>query len=193
MRNRLTQTPSQTVGPYFAYGLTPRQYGYDFDQLADPVIARDDTPGVRIEVAGRVFDGAGQVVTDAMIEVWQADAAGRYPAAEAFADPLAFHGVGRCGTGADRSGRFVFRTIKPGGHDGEAPHLNVIVFMRGLLLHAFTRIYFEDEASANAGDPVLERVPEARRRTLIARRIRDGVYEFDIRMQGDDETVFFDV
>ncbi|MEJ1158335.1 protocatechuate 3,4-dioxygenase subunit alpha [Prosthecomicrobium sp. N25] len=193
MTNRMPQTPSQTVGPYFAYGLTARQYGYDWDQLADGRIARDDTPGPRIRVFGQVFDGAGAPVDDAMIEIWQADASGRYPDEADFADRGAFHGVGRCGTGADPSLRFVFDTIKPGGHDGEAPHLNVCVMMRGLLLHAYTRIYFADEEEANAADPVLALVPEERRGTLVARALGGGLYHFDIAMQGDDETVFFDV
>jgi protocatechuate 3,4-dioxygenase alpha subunit len=191
--NRLPPTPSQTVGPYFAYGLTARQYGYDFTQLADGRIARDGTPGTRIRVAGQVFDGAGVPVDDALVEVWQADAAGRYPSEADFADPAAFHGFGRCGTGADATGRFVFDTVKPGANADGAPHLNVVVLMRGLLLHAYTRIYFADEASANSADPVLALVPEERRGTLIARALGDGRYHFDITMQGDDETVFFDV
>ena len=193
MSNRLRQTPSQTLGPFFAYGLTARQYGYDFDQLADGRIAREGTKGARIRVTGQVFDGAGAPIEDAMVEVWQADADGRYPDAAAFADRDAFHGFGRSGTGADPACRFVFDTIKPGGHDGQAPHLNVILTMRGLLLHLFTRIYFVDEAAANETDPVLALVPQARRHTLIARLVEPGLYRFDIRMQGDDETVFFDV
>ncbi|WP_159717472.1 protocatechuate 3,4-dioxygenase subunit alpha [Geminicoccus flavidas] len=193
MSNRLRQTPSQTLGPFFAYGLTARQYGYDFDQLADGRIVRDDTKGTRIRVTGQVFDGAGALIEDALIEVWQADADGRYPDAAAFADCNAFHGFGRSGTGADPACRFGFDTIKPGGHDGQAPHLNVVVTMRGLLLHLFTRIYFADEAAANEADPVLALVPQARRNTLIARLVQPGLYRFDIRMQGDDETVFFDV
>ena len=193
MRNSLPQTPSQTVGPFFAYGLTARQYGYGTDQIAGGRIARADTPGVAVRIVGQVLDGAGAPIEDALIEVWQADANGRYPEAADFADPSAFHGVGRCGTGAGTGGGFEFHTVKPGGHDGEAPHLNVVVMMRGLLLHAFTRIYFSDEESANAADPVLALVPTARRETLIARRIGDGIYRFDIRMQGTEETVFFDV
>jgi protocatechuate 3,4-dioxygenase alpha subunit len=191
--NLLQQTPSQTVGPFFAFGLTAWQYGYDFDQLADGRIAREDTPGTRIRVAGQVFDGAGMPVEDALIEIWQADAAGHYPDESAFMDRHTFHGFGRCGTGADATRRFVFDTVKPGGHNGEAPHLNVIVTMRGLLLHLFTRIYFADEEAANAMDPVLALVPEERRGTLIARQARPGLYHLDIKMQGDDETVFFDV
>lgn len=193
MSDLLMPTPSQTVGPYFAYGLTARQYGYDFDQLADHRIAREDTPGTRIRVGGQVFDGAGAVVDDAMIEIWQADAAGRHAGPAEFADPTAFHGFGRCGTGSDPSQSFRFETVKPGRHDGQAPHLDVIVFSRGLLLHLYTRIYFPDEEEANAADPVLALVPAERRGTLIAHLAADGHYRFDIVLQGDDETVFFEI
>jgi protocatechuate 3,4-dioxygenase alpha subunit len=140
-----------------------------------------------------VLDGAGAPIPDAMIEVWQADAMGRYAGAADFADPGAFHGFGRIGTGASPDASFTIETIKPGAHGAEAPHLNLIVFMRGLLLHAFTRIYFSDEAAANAACPVLALVPPERRGTLIAQREKDGLYRFDIHMQGEDETVFFDV
>jgi protocatechuate 3,4-dioxygenase alpha subunit len=193
MSNLLPPTPSQTVGPYFAYGLTARQYGYDFTQIADGRIARDATPGRRIRVTGSVLDGAGAPIEDAIVELWQADAAGRYAEEAAFADPAAFHGFGRCGTGTDPERRFLFETIKPGSHEGQAPHLNLTLFMRGLLLHAFTRLYFDDEPAANAVDPVLARVPAARRSTLLAHGTQDGTYRFDIVMQGDRETVFFDV
>jgi protocatechuate 3,4-dioxygenase alpha subunit len=194
--NLLPQTPSQTVGPFFAFALASRQYGYDFPQIAGSTIAMPDTPGERIRVTGRVIDGEGVPIPDSLIEVWQADAAGRYPGPETFADAGAFHGFGRCGTGTDPETRFVFDTVKPGGHDGEAPHLNLIVTMRGLLLHAFTRVYFSDEAAANGRCPVLALVPPERRRTLIALREETPagpVYRFDIHMQGPDETVFFDV
>lgn len=195
--NRLGQTPSQTVGPFFAYGLTPEQYGYDFKSLAGPTMVQDETEGQRIRIEGRVFDGEGKPVPDAMIEIWQADAEGRYAHP---ADPrpsnASFVGFGRCGTGTDPQNRYWFDTVKPGSVDGrQAPHVNVIVFMRGMLSHAFTRLYFSDEASANAADPVLETVPADRRQTLVARKL-DGsagtIYRFDIHMQGTEETVFFD-
>lgn len=194
---RKGQTPSQTVGPYFAYGLTPEQYGYPFASLAHGHTVDEDTEGERIRVVGRVFDGEGKPVNDAMIEIWQADAQGRYAHP---ADPnrpnAKFTGFARTGTGTDPQHRFLFETIKPGGRDGHAPHINVIVFMRGLLTHAYTRIYFADESAANAADPVLQAVPEARRKTLLAERAEGTagtVYRFDIRMQGEDETVFFEV
>jgi protocatechuate 3,4-dioxygenase alpha subunit len=194
----LQQTPSQTVGPFFAYGLTPEQYGYPFRELAGAVLTDDDTPGERIRIVGRVLDGDGAPVPDAMIEIWQADAEGRYAhPADARGSNVPFKGFGRCGTGTDPESRFVFDTIKPGAPgDGQAPHVNVIVFMRGLLSHVYTRIYFADETEANARDPVLASVEEARRHTLIAACATTPagtVYRFDIRLQGPDETVFFDV
>jgi protocatechuate 3,4-dioxygenase, alpha subunit len=195
---RLKQTPSQTVGPFFAYGLTPEQYGYAFRSLAGSTLAEEDTPGERIRITGRVFDGDGVPVPDAMIEIWQADAEGRYAhPADLRGSNIRFTGFGRCGTGTDPENRFVFDTIKPGPlGDGQAPHVNVAVFMRGLLSHVYTRIYFADETEANGRDPVLSTIKEARRRTLIATRESGPggtVYRLDLHMQGPDETVFFDV
>jgi protocatechuate 3,4-dioxygenase, alpha subunit len=189
----LPQTPSQTVGPYFAYGLTPEQYLYDFPSIADGnMIPHEEVPGQRITVFGQVLDGKGTPIPDAMIEIWQADAAGTYPQ-----PPQPFRGFGRLGTGTLPQSIFEFKTIKPGRVEQQAPHLNVLVFMRGLLVHAYTRLYFPDEAEANATDPVLLSVAASRRGTLIARHHTrpDGTtaYEFTIRMQGEQETVFFDV
>jgi protocatechuate 3,4-dioxygenase alpha subunit len=190
------QTPSQTLGPFFAFGLTAEQYDYPGVQIADGNLADDPVPGARIIITGRVFDGAGAPVPDALVEIWQADSTGRYP--NAGGSNLGFRGFGRQGTGVDDENRFRFRTVKPGPIDAsQAPHINVIVAMRGLLSHIYTRIYFADEAEANARDPVLALVPPERRQTLIAARedAPDGetVYRFDIRMQGENETVFFDV
>lgn len=192
------QTPSQTVGPYFAYGLTAPQYGYPFTAIASGEVADDSVQGKRIRVAGRVLDGAGEPIPDALIEIWQADSEGRYAHPnDGRASNQRFRGFGRFGTGTDPENRFIFNTIKPGPVGGaQAPHINVMVFMRGLLTHAYTRIYFSDEAAANARDPVFSSVPAERQKTLIARREETSagtVYHFDIRMQGDDETVFFDV
>ena len=190
-------TPSQTVGPFFAYGLTARQYGYDFGQPFDDVVALPQAQGRHIVLEGRVLDGDGQPMVDAMVEIGQADAQGRYPANIDEVKANGFRGFGRVGTGTDVDKRFIFRTIKPGAEaPGQAPHINVIVMMRGLLLHAFTRVYFSDEAAANAADAVLNSVPAERRDTLIAQRRDEGglpVYRFDIHMQGARETVFFDV
>jgi protocatechuate 3,4-dioxygenase alpha subunit len=194
----LKQTPSQTVGPFFAYGLTPEQYGYPFKNTVRSVLVEPDTDGEHIRIEGQVFDGEGDLIPDAMIEIWQADAQGRYahPDDARGSDP-SFFGFGRVGTGTDPENRFFFDTIKPGAVDDEqAPHVNVIVFMRGMLVHAFTRIYFSDEAEANGKDPVLQSVPQERRGTLIAQREETPgglVYRFDIHMQGDKETVFLDV
>jgi protocatechuate 3,4-dioxygenase alpha subunit len=196
------QTPSQTVGPYFAYGLTPQQYGYPLASIASPDLRSPDIEGRQIRIEGRVLDGNGEAIDDAMIEIWQADPQGRYahPADPSFnkgRGNIAFKGFGRCGTGTDPENRFIFDSVKPGAVDeAQAPHINVIVFMRGLLSHLYTRIYFADEADANAKDPVLQSVPAERRETLIAEASEEGgttVYRFDIHMQGDRETVFFDV
>ena len=144
----LKQTPSQTVGPYFAYGLTPGQYGYDLAEFAGGSMADENTEGLRIRIVGRVLDGTGAPVNDAMLEIWQADAQGRYAhPADRRGSNLTFKGFGRFGTGTDPQNRFIFDTVRPGPvGDGQAPHLNVIVFMRGLLSHAYTRIYFSDLA-----------------------------------------------
>ena len=192
-------TPSQTVGPFFKYGLTP-DGKYDWNDAFSNNLITPDASGERLRIEGRVFDGEGAVVPDAMLEIWQADAQGR------FADPqdgralpnAAFRGFGRCGT--DDSGAYAFDTIKPGQvPDAEgkpqAPHILLAIFARGMLLHLYTRIYFDGEA-ANAADPVLALVPADRRATLIAARSQSNggaVYRFDIRLQGDNETVFFDV
>ena len=195
---KLGQTPSQTVGPFFAFGLAPTQYGYaKLRSIAGPILVGPETEGERIRVEGRVLDGEGQPVDAALIEIWQADARGRttHPS-----DPrgsnLTFKGFGRCGTDTGPERRFRFDTVKPGSVDGrQAPHISVCLTMRGLLSHCFTRIYFSDEAAANARDPVLGSVPAERRATLIATRTDTAsgpVYRLDLHMQGPNETVFFD-
>lgn len=179
---------SQTVGPYFKLGL---EWLYDEDA------AGPDASGERVEIHGRVLDAGNAPVPDAVVEVWQADANGCYhhpeDARDVRPDP-AFRGFARVPT--DAEGRFVVRTVKPGrvpGPDGtmQAPHLNVIVMMRGLLRHAPTRMYFPD-GPGNDEDPVLALVPEQRRATLIATDRGNGVLEWEIRMQGEGETVFFE-
>jgi protocatechuate 3,4-dioxygenase, alpha subunit len=168
------QTPSQTIGPFFAYGLTAEQYGYPFTQIASGIIAASDSS---IRIAGCVLDGEGKPVSDAMVEIWQAGV-----------------GFGRQGTGTAPDNRFEFETVKPRAFSAtEAPHLTVVVFMRGLLSHLYTRIYFEDEAAANATDDVLAGLPPERRATLLARRESSLRYRFDIHLQGEAETVFFDL
>ena len=192
-------TPSQTVGPFFKYGLTPNgQYAWN-DAFTNNLVTAE-TSGERIRVQGRVLDGDGAPVTDAMLEIWQADAQGRFsdPQDKRALPNSTFKGFGRCGT--DANGDYAFDTIRPGSvpdPDGkpQAPHLLLAIFARGMLLHLYTRIYFDGEA-ANAADPVMALVPADRRATLIARREQgtgNAVYRFDVRLQGDDETVFFDV
>ncbi|MEU3771230.1 protocatechuate 3,4-dioxygenase subunit alpha [Amycolatopsis keratiniphila] len=178
-------TPSQTVGPYLSIGL-PWPDGPDVVPSGEPAAIR---------IHGRVLDGAGEPVPDAMIETWQADADGRFdhPDDPRGAVASGFRGFGRCPT--DTNGDYEIRTIMPGSLPGpaggtQAPHIDVSVFARGLLHRVVTRIYFED--NDNSGDPVLASVPEARQSTLIATKTGDG-YRFDIRLQGEGETVFFDV
>lgn len=197
----MKQTPSQTVGPYFAYGLTAQQYSYGNTQVADNQLVKGNITGERIRICGKVFDGNGEAIDDALIEIWQANAAGRFnhPLDQRNNRALEadFLGYGRCGTGTSDDLSFHFDTIKPGAaQDGHAPFITVVVFMRGLLSHAYTRLYFSDEASANANDPVLSKISEQRRPTLIAQRKETGTgpeYHFDIHMQGAQETVFFQV
>jgi protocatechuate 3,4-dioxygenase alpha subunit len=192
-------TPSQTVGPFFKYGLTPNG-AYEWNDAFTNNLVTSDASGDRIRVEGRVFDGDGQPVTDAMLEIWQADAQGRFsdPQDQRALPNSTFKGFGRCGT--DPNGVFVFDTIKPGtvpDPDGQpqAPHLLLAIFARGMLLQLYTRIYLDGEA-ANAADPVLAIVPSHRHNTLIAVRepgAGNAVYRFDIHLQGDNETVFFDI
>ena len=190
-------TPSQTVGPYYAIALTPGDY--DWTATAGNDLVTPDASGERIRIEGRVLDGDGKPVNDAMLEIWQADAAGRYahPADKRANPNAAFKGFGRAGT--DESGSYRFETVKPGAVAGpngpQAPHVVVAVFARGMLRQCYTRLYFSDE-NANAADPVLGLVPQQRRATLIAQRQDGGgeaVYRFDVQLQGEGETVFFDV
>ncbi|WP_394777600.1 protocatechuate 3,4-dioxygenase subunit alpha [Undibacterium sp.] len=193
----LKQTPSQTVGPYFAYGLTPQQYNYDMPSIFDAVIADNNAKGEHIQIIGQVLDGAGKPVGDAMLEFLQADADGHYISSTDEIVANGFTGYARIGTGTDAQQRYTLHTVKPGVvNPGQAPHINIIVFMRGLLVHAYTRLYFDDETRANSEDDILNSVPVERRHTLIARREPQAgtmVYRFDIQMQGPEETVFFDV
>jgi protocatechuate 3,4-dioxygenase alpha subunit len=193
MADKLIPTPSQTVGPFFHLGLARAEW-------AD--LSADNPAGERIAVEGRVIDGDGAPVPDAMIELWQANAAGRYNHPDDRQDdkPIDphFRGFGRVAT--DAEGRFRVVTVKPGpvpgrGNALQAPHINIALFARGLLKHLYTRIYFADEA-ANASDPLLASIEDdSARRSLLARREGDGpaVYRFDIVLQGDNETAFLDI
>jgi protocatechuate 3,4-dioxygenase alpha subunit len=185
-------TPSQTVGPFLHLGLT--------DKCSRTRIAAESVSGERVHLKCRVLDADSVPVSDAMIEIWQADAEGKYNHPD---DPngtgadAAFHGFGRAAT--DENGACEFETIKPGPVTGnsdamQAPHLNVAVYARGILLHLYTRIYFAGENS-NDQDPVLALVPKERRATLMAQPDVDhsGMWTFDIRVRGEHETVFFDI
>lgn len=201
----LHETPSQTGGPYVHIGLLPQQANIEvFENNFNNQLVKENTLGERIRLEGQVFDGLGLPLRDVLIEIWQADANGVYPSAADIqgkaVDPN-FHGWGR--TGADfETGFWSFNTIKPGAVPGrkgttQAPHIALIIFARGINIGLNTRVYFDDEAEANAQDPVLKGIEWApRRQTLIAKREeRDGevVYRFDIRVQGEDETIFLDI
>jgi protocatechuate 3,4-dioxygenase, alpha subunit len=183
------QTPSQTVGPFFKPALI---------RAGDESLVTSKSRGERITIEGRILDGDAAAVSDAMIELWQANADGRYDhpddSQEKLLDPD-FHGFGRSAT--DERGRFRFYTIKPGSIPGlgnllQAPHINVSIFARGLLKRLTTRIYFPGE-QLNAADAVLNSVAPERRPTLIARVEKPDLLRFDIVLQGENETVFFDV
>jgi len=194
MADKLIPTPSQTVGPFFHLGL-------DRPEWSD--LAAGNPAGERIVIEGRVLEGDGAPVPDALIELWQANAAGRYAHPDdKQTDKLLdanFRGFGRVAT--DAEGRFRITTIKPGpvpgrGNTLQAPHINVVFFSRGLLIHLHTRIYFADEP-ANASDPLLSSIENpAVRGTLLARRAEGSspaLYRFDIVLQGENETVFLDI
>ncbi|ACE93406.1 protocatechuate 3,4-dioxygenase alpha subunit (plasmid) [Rhizobium phaseoli] len=197
----LKETPSQTAGPYVHIGLTPNFCDitgvYDSDLGAQMI--NDKTLGERITVTGRIFDGAGALVRDAVVEIWQADSAGLYNSPSEMrgaADPN-FTGWGRCPTRAE-DGVYSFETIKPGRvpfKDGrrQAPHITVWIVARGINIGLQTRMYFPEETEANAADPLLSRI-EHRERVATMVATRDGaICHFDIRLQGPDETVFLDI
>jgi protocatechuate 3,4-dioxygenase alpha subunit len=207
------QTPWQTVGPFFHYAL-PWKGGADLVGASD-IGAREDlvpqgarllqgpparpsVEGETIEIAGCVWDGAGEPVPDALVEIWQANPAGRYAAPADARDELAllpgFSGFGRAATAED--GSFLFRTLRPGrvpgpGNNLQAPHIAVSVMARGLMKRLATRLYFED-GEGNDEDPILALVPDSRRAALIARRDGPGRWRFDIRLRGPGETPFFE-
>jgi len=184
----LRASTSQTIGPYLRIGL---------EWMVIEDLAPEGVPGERVRIEGRIVDADGKPVNDAAVEIWQANSHGKYASPEdPQAKPLdsAFRGYGRSLT--DDAGSFRFRTIKPGrvpGPEGtmQAPHLSVTIFMRGLLKQLQTRVYFPDDP-ANADDPVLKLVPAERRATLIARKRTDGALEWNVVLQGRNETVFFD-
>jgi len=201
----LKESASQTAGPYVHIGLAPHAAGFDiFENNFSNVLATTETKGERITIEGRVIDGSGTPVRDVLVELWQANAAGKYnhPAdrQQKPVDPT-FRGWGRACSDFS-SGIFTFDTIKPGIVEGRggrsmAPHVNLWIVARGINIGLNTRMYFSDETAANATDPVLNLIEwEVRRNTLIGQREeRSGkrIYRFDIHLQGPQETVFFDV
>jgi protocatechuate 3,4-dioxygenase, alpha subunit len=162
------KTPSQTVGPFFSIGLGRRS-------------EHEVAPGGDVRIEGRVLDGAGEPVPDAMVEIWQADESGEHRSG---------FGWARCET--DDMGRYRFVTVKPGTVDGQAPHITMLVFARGLLKPVLTRLYFPDEVEANAADTVLDSVPAEARPTLVAVQEAEAL-RFDVRLQGDNQTAFFEL
>ena len=202
----LEETASQTAGPYVHIGLIPHQAGFDiFDNNFSNVLVTPATKGERIRIEGQIIDGTGTPIRDALVEIWQANADGGYNhPADRQAKPVdeTFRGWGRTGTDFE-TGLYRFETIKPGpvagrtGHRAMAPHISLWIVSRGINIGLHTRLYFSDEGDANAEDPVLNLIEqETRRATMIAdRQEQDGVvvYRFDVRLQGDDETVFFDI
>ena len=196
--NMLIESPSQTAGPYVHIGLMPTYAGnggyYDAEIAKTPFVKESEAQGDVIEIVGSVFDGTGWAMRDALIESWQCDANGIFPGADG-ADP-AF--TGHCRFAADaETGEFTLRTVKPGAYKGRggveaAPHISLWVVARGINIGLNTRIYFEDEDNAN--DPLLNRIEQRPRvDTLIAKKTSEGVYRFDICLQGDGETVFLDI
>ncbi|MGI6852352.1 protocatechuate 3,4-dioxygenase subunit alpha [Mesorhizobium sp. 1B3] len=198
---RLKETASQTAGPYVHIGLTPNFCGiggvYETDLGSS--LVNDKTKGERITVKSRVLDGTGTPLKDALVEIWQADANGLYNSPSEMrgtADPN-FTGWGRCASDME-TGEFVFQTIKPGRvpfRDGRlmAPHITFWIVARGINLGLHTRMYFGDEEKANAEDPVLQRIEHKVRVPTLIAPFRDGAYIFDVHLQGEKETVFFDV
>jgi len=199
--NRLKETPSQTAGPYVHIGCVPNFSGITgvFPEDLGSTMVNDKTRGERITIRGNVIDGSGALLRDALLEIWQADAEGLYNSPSEMrgtADPN-FTGWGRSPTGM-QSGEYVFHTIKPGKvpfRDGRpmAPHVTFWIVARGINLGLQTRMYFGDEKEANEADPILSRIEHRGRvQTLIAPR-EGNTYTFDIHLQGDKETIFFDI
>ena len=189
----LKETPSQTAGPFVHIGTMPAVAGLKTKHPGPGNILADDaTLGERIRIEGLIHDGAGALMKDALVEIWQADANGRYGSND-------FSGFGRAATDFE-TGLFLFETVKPGAtpyRDGrmQAPHVTLSIFARGINIHLQTRLYFSDEAAANAKDPVLQLVgaPELVATLIAQRDASRPLYRFDIHLQGDRETVFFDL
>ena len=180
-----SQTPSQNVGPFFAYSLTAKQYGYKYNSIITDSLVDESVEGERILITGRIFDGQGNVIPDAIIELIQ------YFEGD---NQKVVSKIARVGTGTSVDGSFTFTTIKPKAINGQTPFIGVIIMMRGSLHHLHTRLYFSDEN--NQQDLLLNSIPEDRRNSLIANKLQKNnqvFYEFNISMQGENETVFFSI
>jgi len=203
MTHVLAQTPSQTVGPYFAYGLTPQQYGYDHRSLFTPVLASPRAQGQAIEITGQVFDGNGQVINDAMIEIAHANAQGQAVTTYAQSKAGDFTGYGRCGTGTDTERHFLFRTIKPGAYPWgnhfnawRPNHIHFSLLGDCLASRLVTQMYFPGDPLLEL-DPIYQGIPACARERLVSRFAIDATepdfalgYEFDIVLRGDTQTPF---
>ena len=179
----MLQTPSQTVGPFFAYSLTAKQYGYNYDSIITDCLVDESMEGERILITGKIFDGQGSVIPDAIIELIQYFETDNQEIKSKIA---------RVGTGTSEDSTFTFTTIKPKSLNGQLPFIGVIIMMRGSLHHLHTRLYFSDEN--NEQDLLLNSIPKNRRNTLIANKLQKNnqvIYNFNIYMQGKNETVFF--
>ncbi|MEA5455943.1 protocatechuate 3,4-dioxygenase subunit alpha [Sinomonas sp. JGH33] len=182
-KTQLIATPGQTVGPFFGYAL-PFEKGADLVPPGSPE---------SVQLHGTVYDGHGNSIPDALVEIWQADAHGNVPheTGSLVRDGYTFTGWGRTPVG--NTGKYVFTTVNPGPTEpGKAPFIAVVVFARGLLNRLFTRVYLPEDTEALENDPLLASLEPARRKTLIAERLADGSLHWDIRLQGEDETVFLD-
>jgi protocatechuate 3,4-dioxygenase, alpha subunit len=182
---KFSQTPSQTVGPFFAYSLTAKQYGYNYNSIITDSLIDETDEGERILITGRIFDGQGNVIPDAIIELIQYFEIDNQEIKSKIA---------RVGTGTSNDSSFTCTTVKPKAINGQAPFIGVIIMMRGSLHHLHTRLYFSDEN--NQQDLLLNSIPEDRRNSLIANKLQKNnqvFYEFNIRMQGENETIFFKI
>jgi protocatechuate 3,4-dioxygenase, alpha subunit len=180
-----SHTPSQTVGPFFAYSLTAKQYGYNYNSIITDTLVDESVEGERILITGQIFDGQGNVIPDAIIELIQYFETDNQEIKSKIA---------RVGTGTSLDSSFTFTTIKPKAINGQAPFIGVIIMMRGSLHHLHTRLYFSDEN--NQQDLLLNSIPVDRRNSLIANKLQKNnqiFYEFNIRMQGENETIFFKI
>jgi protocatechuate 3,4-dioxygenase alpha subunit len=188
--NILQQTASHTVGPFFAYGLTAEQYKYKFPSVVKHKMRKEGIKGTPITLSGQVFDGEKKPLNDAMIEIWHSDPNGNY----ATHTEDGVFGFGRSGTGSNEDLTYLFETFKPGSiSEKNSPHINVIVFARGMQNHLFTRIYFPEDENLFCNDSLLQQINPSLYNKLTAKLIKENSYSFDIILQGENESIFFDI